>query len=115
MKVPDGVGRLDGGLILPSGIARHELERRDLLKKYPHLAHRYLDPQLYLAGLNVATCKKACVNLSSYGWFGGDSPLETFDSNKHSRQSWKANAKQAIGQSWLGRVPSKDAEIADTL
>lgn len=58
MKLPAGIAGVAGGVIMPSGVALHTIERRDLAAKYPHLARRLLDPQLYLLGLNPATSRK---------------------------------------------------------
>jgi hypothetical protein len=114
MKLPDGVGPVAGGLILPSGIARHTLERRDLVRKYPHLARRYLDPQLYLATLNPATCRKSCTNLATYGWFPG-ATLPAFDSSTHTQADWMEIAAQQITTTWTARIPTDENEIVDVI
>jgi hypothetical protein len=114
MSIPPGL-TVAGGVILPSGVALHALERRDLTRQYPHLARRLLDPQLYLVGLNAATSRKACANLSSYPWF----PLTKrvpYDSKKHKRQSAWAHAVQVtIHKHWLGILPVDEPEINDTI
>jgi hypothetical protein len=115
MKLPDGVAGVAGGVIMPSGVALHTIERRDLAKKYPHLVRRLLDPQMYLLGLNPATSRKACANLASYPWF----PIGLrvpYDSAKHKTQAeWKEALKAKIHKTWSGTLPSKDAEINDAI
>jgi hypothetical protein len=113
MKIPEGVSGVAGGLILPSGIARPTLERRNLEKQYPHLRRRLLDPQLYLAGLNVARSEKACANLASYGWFLGTVPA--YDSGEQNRKDWSVAARASVRQSWSGTVPSTSMDIEETV
>jgi hypothetical protein len=115
MKIPETVQGIRGGLILPSGIALHTLERRNLTRSHPHLARRLLDPQLYLAGLNVSACRKACTYLSSYGWFGDMASFPPFDSSKQTQPEWAAQARTAVTSSWLGRVPTTSTEIEDAI
>lgn len=114
MAIPPGVA-VAGGVILPSGVALHALQRRDLTKKYPHLDRRLLDPQLYLIGLNPATCRTACTNLASYPWF----PLKkrvVYDSKKHKKQSaWSQTVQREIHKQWMGALPSDEAGINDTI
>jgi len=110
MAVPEGVQGIAGGLIIPSGIAQPVLIRRDLGKRYPHLQRRLLDPQLYLANLNGAKCRGACVNLASYGWFNVTG-IDPYDSKKHSQSEWKEKAIAKIHNAWPGAVPSASKEI----
>jgi hypothetical protein len=115
MAVPEGLQGITGGVIMPAGIAMHTVTRRNIAKKYPHLARRLLDPQLYLIGLNPATSRKVCANLASYPWF----PVkdrEPFESGKHKKQSeWKKDLMQTIHQDWEGVLPTADAEINDAI
>jgi hypothetical protein len=114
MKIPTGLVGVAGGLILPSGVALPTLERRNLSRQYPHLARRLLDPQLYLAGLNVSVCRKPCANLTSYGWFAGV-PLPAFNSAQQTQAQWAAQARAAVPASWLGQVPATAHEIEDVV
>lgn len=110
MKLPDAVSGVDGGVIAPVGIARHSLTHRDLSKQYPHLSRRLLDPQLYLAELNAASCRAACTNLSSYGWF----PLARevpFDSAEQKQAEWKAEVVASIETAWTGKLPASSGEM----
>jgi hypothetical protein len=112
-RVPTTDARFDGGLVFPAGIPLHTLERRDLGQKYGFLNRLLLDPQLYLAGLNAATCSKTCANLASYGWFLCDD-IPEFDSDVQKQNEWKDEARAAVAASWRGRPPTrnKDIEIA---
>src|SRR5205807_1275633 len=81
---------------------------------YPHLSRRLLDPQMYLAGLNAAMCRKTCVNLASYGWFLRED-LPTYDSTKQTLSQWTTRAQTAIHRAWPDRVPSAAADIEDVI
>jgi hypothetical protein len=114
MKLPDGISGIAGGVIMPSGIALPTLERRDLVKKYPHLARRLLDPQLYLIGLNPATARKACANLASYPWF----PIKEdvpYDSTKLTQAEWRKQVKATIHTAWSGVLPTDDVARRDAI
>src|SRR6267154_412174 len=115
MDVPSGISSIDGAVIFPAGIPQPTLARRKwskLTKASPHLARRLLDPQLYLAGLNGATCRKACVSLGSYGWFG-DTGIEGYDSGKVTQAQWRRKAHSKIHSGWQGEAP-KGAKAMQT-
>jgi hypothetical protein len=101
---------VDGALIFASGIARHELERRDF-DKYDHTGRRLLDPQLYLSGLDVAKAGKTCTKLSSYGWFDGQA--HTYDSASEKQSEWRKSAAKRVKKSWTGSLPRNNATIED--
>ena len=107
MKVD--VPALDGALIFASGIARHELERRDL-DKYDHTSRRMLDPQLYLSGLDVARAGKTCTKLASYGWFDG--VAHAYESAKEKQANWRKSAVADVKGSWTGQLPT-DAKLIE--
>lgn len=117
MDIPDSLSPA-GGVIMPSGLAAHELERRKLENKYPYLKRRLLDPQLYLLGLNAATARKACANLSSYPWFPVKS-RKIYDSQKHKKPSQKKafrdSVKADVPKTWVRDLPTDDAKIADAI
>lgn len=114
MAIPSGIGSISGGLILPAGIPAPTLVRRDLSKRYPHLKRRLLDPQLYLSALPSVTCRSACVNLASYGWFLTDG-IKPFESAKQEQAEWKREAKAKIYKSWKGTLPTADADISGVI
>jgi hypothetical protein len=117
MALPNGIQGVAGGVIFPAGIHAPALTRRGgsaLEKKYPHMKNRLLDPQLYLAGLPAVTCRKACVNLASYGWFLS-SGLQAYDSSKQSQSEWKNEAQARIHRGWKGNAPLTDQELSKSI
>jgi hypothetical protein len=114
MKLPNGVTGVDGGIIMPSKVAHPTVERRDLARTYPHLATRFIDPQVYLSTLNVGSARSTCANLYSYAWFPGPA-MGAFDSSQQSQRDWKRDATQEILQLWQGRPPTSDTEIEDCI
>jgi hypothetical protein len=110
MAVPGSVTNVSGGVIMPSGIPLHTLQRRDLAQ-WPHLKRRLFDPQLYLSGLRGAPCKKACVNLATYGWFATKG-LPAYQTAKHRTQAaWKNAMLAQIGTAWKGALPKTSRGI----
>lgn len=109
MKIPDGVTGVGGGLIMPAAIPLHTLARRGLDRKFPHLARRLLDPQLYLGGLPANSCRKACVNLSTYSWFKTDQ--SSFASSRQTQAEWKDRATARIHSVWQNPIPTAAADI----
>lgn len=101
---------VDGALIFASGIALHELERRKF-DKHIHTRRRMLDPQLYLAGLDVAKARKTCIILASYGWFDGQA--HAYDSAAEKQSQWRASASGQVEDSWSGALPTDAATIED--
>jgi hypothetical protein len=111
MALPGDVNGVDGGIIFPAGITYDALVRRDIEKAYPHLRRRLIDPQFYLATLLGAKCRKACVNLASYGWFSAEG-FESYDTKRHGKQNqWKKNAKAKIHEHWTGTLPTDEKDI----
>jgi len=105
---------IDGGVIIPAGIAAPFLLRRDVNKKYPHLRRRLLDPQIYLGEINAKLCTQACTNLLSYGWFGGY-PIDQYDSRQTTQQEWKQKALKDVINKWKGKHPADEEEIASDI
>lgn len=110
MKLPAVVNGVAGGVIMPSSIPYHTLGRRSLERTYPHLKRRLLDPQLYLAELNPASCRKTCANLSSYGWFDLTEQFP-FDSSEHTQSEWRKKVAERIETAWTGKVPNNAYDI----
>jgi hypothetical protein len=110
MAIPPGIKGITGGIIFPAGINQHTLSRRDLSKKYPHLKRRLLDPQFYLSSLSAFTCRKACVNLSSYPWCLTNG-AKAYESSKQSQSEWKAEANALIHRTWKSEIPKAISEI----
>lgn len=115
MTVPAGLTGLAGGIIMPANIPLHTLERRAIDKRYPHMARRLLDPQLYLLGLNPTASRNVCANLASYPWFPVRNP-EPYDSGQHGTQAtWKKDLKAKIHEVWSGTAPVDDNEIDEAI
>lgn len=115
MALPENVTGVAGGIVVPSGVGRPALTRRDLVKSYPHLARRLFDPQLYLSTLPAVVARKTCANLASYGWFPLTSPLPVFDSGEIKQADWNKNLRSNIGSLWTGQYPTGnqlDASLA---
>jgi hypothetical protein len=115
MALPGTVGGVDGGLILASGLPFHVLVRRNLDRTYPHLVRRLFDPQLYLTGLqNPAVSRKACANLSSYGWFPVGERLG-FSSAELKQADWNREVRATIHRHWVSEVQSQPSDIEAAL
>src|SRR6185436_14263349 len=110
MALPDQVEGIFGGIIIPAGIPEPTLSRRPLEKMYPHLAIRLLDPQLYLATLNGATCRRTCTNLASYEWFNVPDARK-FSSSSESQSEWRKRMKARMHDMWPNSVAKKPKEI----
>jgi hypothetical protein len=114
MSLSPTITGVAGGVIMPANVSYHSVSHRSLEKKYPHLRRRLLDPQMYLSELNAASCRKACANLASYGWF----PLTRqfpFDSSAQTQSEWRKAVAQSIETAWTGRVPTGANEIDDCI
>ena len=114
MALPKGVTGVNGGIIMPSKAALHTVERRELDDDYPHLATRFLDPQVYLSTLNAATARSSCARLASWGWFPSTA-LPSYDSSKQRQADWQRDAEQSIIGGWTGIPPTADADIEDCI
>ncbi len=102
-KIPETV-EPDGSIILASTMPMHQLERRRIDKRYPHMSKRLFDPQLYQAALDASASTKHCAKLATYPWFGV-SGLDEYKSSAQTQAGWTRNAKQRIASIWPGRPP----------
>lgn len=92
--------QLDGVVHLASGSIAERFERSRL----PELHRVLFDPQLYLAGLPVKDCAKACGRLATYKWF--DVPgIETFDSGSMTQPEWELKVRTHVSKEWRGHAP----------
>ena len=73
-----------GGIIAASAMFMGQLQRREFAE-YPHLQHRWFDPQLYLCGLDPRQATTVVPGLATYPWFGCPA-AEPFDTKKHKTQ-----------------------------
>lgn len=99
----------DGSVIFASAMPMHQLERRRIDSRYPHMQKRLFDPQLYLSGLDAASSSRHCANLAAYPWFGIQD-FTAFESDLHTQSSWSEEARQRIPEFWLRAAPS-DPEV----
>jgi hypothetical protein len=100
-----------GGVIAASAMTCGTLERRTFMS-HPHLVHRVLDPQLYLATLDPANAANTIFKLGTYNWFGTEVP--TYSSDIHgTHASFKDLHKEGILESWSRTVPNTDSEILE--
>ncbi len=83
------------------------MRQRRLVKEHPHLAHRMLDPQLYLA--KVPATSKPVPNLATYPWFGV--PNQPFISAQHTVKDWMDTHEGQLKGDWASDVPTADADI----
>lgn len=87
----------------------HQLERRRIDSRYPHMERRLFDPQLYLSGLDAASSRRHCAYLASYPWFGVQG-LASYESDLHTQENWRTEARNQIPQIWPRTAPS-DPEV----
>lgn len=98
----------------------HQLQRRQQTRrkrpskvpnpKCPHMIRHLLDPQLYLAVLDVNQCPEQCAKLSTYPWFGVPSAA-VYDSEEQTQKDWMDESIGTIRARWPGRPPSDPAII----
>jgi hypothetical protein len=100
----------DGSVLLCSAMPMHQLERRRIDKRYPHLRRRLFDPQLYLAGLDASESSEHCAKLASYPWFGVRG-LVPYDSGLQNQKGWMATARARIPSLWSHNAPSDPATV----
>ncbi len=100
---------VSGGIIAASGMPRMQLikRQRNLVKSYPHLAHRMFDPQMYLA--KIPQTSKSVLKLATYPWFGVTN--QPFHSSQHTVPEWVAANEAQLKGSWTCAVPTQDADI----
>lgn len=106
---PDGVVT-NSSMLLASAMPAHQLLRRHMDARYPHLETRLFDPQLYLAGLDAAASSKHCAYLGSYSWFGVKG-LVPYDSAAHTQKAWSEYAQSEIKTRWPRNAPSGQKAI----
>ena len=114
MSLSPAITGIAGGVIMPANVSYHSVSRRALGKSYPYLKRRLLDPQMYLAELNAASCRKACAKLASYGWF----PITRefpFDSSGQTQAEWRKEVMESIETAWTARVPTDVKQIDDCI
>ena len=104
----------DGSIVLSSAMPIHQLERRKINARYPHMNKRLFDPQLYLSGLDANQSPKVCAKLASYPWFGIQG-LNQYISTQLNQQQWMTAAKNSIAKFWTRTAPSDPTLINQTV
>lgn len=112
-KLPETV-QPGGSVLLASAMPKHQLERRRIDDRYPHLAHRLFDPQLYLAGLDARASGKHCAYLATYPWFG-ISGLQSYTSGEHTQSQWRQAVEQRVAALWTGASPTDPDVVRDVV
>ena len=108
--IPEITPPFGGSIIAASGLSAVDLQRRKL-KKFPHLAKRYLDPQLYMAGIDEAVDAKTVSKLAAYPWFHGHA-VPKYDSGQHkSAKKWKEKFEAQLAEKWTRTVCTEPSEI----
>jgi hypothetical protein len=99
-----------GSIIAASALSAVDLQRRKFTK-FPHLAKRYLDPQLYMAGIDEAIDAKTVSKLAAYPWFHGRA-VPKYDSGEHkSAKKWKKTFDAQLAAKWTRKVSTEPSEI----
>jgi hypothetical protein len=79
---------------------------------FPHLRHRLLDPQLYLATLDPRTAGNTVYKLATYPWF--QTQPVPYDSAQHGTlNDYKTRFMAELHARWPGRAPTDDQAILD--
>jgi hypothetical protein len=105
---------IPGTIIAASSVSAVDFikgKRAKDLARLKHLKHRYLDPQLYMAGLDPALEPKTVERLASYPWFHGQD-IPKYDSGEYKNPTqWKQkHAGDLLGR-WTRKVPSGSAAV----
>ncbi len=104
-KIPAISTPIPGSIIAASAISAVDLERRQF-KKYSHLNHRLLDPQLYMAAVDPALDAKTVQRLAAYPWFHGQD-VPKYDSGEHkTRTAWKKTQHPTLISKWTRTIPT---------
>jgi hypothetical protein len=98
---------LRGAIVLPSGNPVH----RVLADGPGDFQVMLLDPQLYLAGLQVKHRAKICGRLACYPWFGVPD-VEKISTTQGSRRELDAQIRALVVERWPGHPPADLGECA---
>ncbi len=109
-KVPELSPPILGSIIAASAISPVDLEKRPF-KDHKHLTRRFLDPQLYMSGIDPALDRKTVAKLSAYPWFHSH-PVPEYDSDEYSnRTEWKNQHVDDLVSRWTRAVLADPKEI----
>jgi hypothetical protein len=103
-----------GTIIAASSVSSVDLmkgKRAKDLTRLDHLKVRFLDPQLYMAGLDPALDGPAVERLASYPWFHGQD-IPQYDSGEYRNPtSWKRQHAAELLARWTRTIPSTNRAI----
>lgn len=102
----------DGSIILCSAMPMHQLLRRRIDHRYPHMQSRLFDPQLYLTDLEATSAPRHCAILASYPWFGV-SGLKEYDSKQQKQSEWRKYAVKTIPTVWPRQLIEDATTVRD--
>lgn len=108
-KLP-GNAVTDGSVVLARAMPMHQLERRRIDRRYPHMVNRLFDPQLYLGNVDATRAQSFCSKLASYPWFGV-SNIPSYDSGLRTQQEWAERAERDIVDLWPQATPTDPTAI----
>lgn len=104
-----------GGVIAASAMVSPQLAKRRMKEMY--LQQRLFDPQLYLGGLDAATCGGAVLKLATYPWFGLGVPDFNHKKSKGKPADklgeWKKAAAPDLLKQWAEK-PAPSAALIQT-
>jgi hypothetical protein len=86
----------------------HTLLRRRFADPYQQF--RMLDPQVYLAGLDAATCGDAVATLATYPWFA-QADVADFNSGQSTQRDWMAANRTSLIGGWRGSPPTSSKGV----
>lgn len=89
-----------GVVVLPQGKSVASLTRTNAIEA-PWIL---LDPQLYLASVDAANCRKICARLAGFPWFGVNG-LPAFESDQSTLSEWERSVRDMIDSVWPGCAP----------
>jgi hypothetical protein len=103
-NIASEVDGVQGVVFLATGSTSQRLTRATP----PEWQRVLFDPQLYLAGLEAASCENTCARLATYPWFDVQG-IPGFDSDETGLRQWEQNIRAEIGSRWPGRAPEGQA------
>lgn len=113
-EIDDTPDPIAGTIIAASSVSSVDLirgKRSKDLTRLKHLQRRFLDPQLYMAGLDPALERTVVERLASYPWFHGQD-IPEYDSGEYRNPTaWKKQHAADLLSRWTRKVPTSDAAI----
>lgn len=109
---------IEGTIIAASSISVVDFfrgKRSKDLGRLKHLNRRFIDPQLYMAGLDPALEPKTVERLASYPWFHGQD-VPAYDSGEYKNPTeWKKTHASDLLKCWTRKVPTDAVAIENSV